>query len=91
MVKTLLYLIKTLLIALLNLLPGSFLGQYYEHMDTTFFEYLNWFLPLDICLDIIVVWASNLPLVFLFIFIFDFVKDTVVEAVRKVIMFFIPQ
>lgn len=91
MIKQLLYLVKSALIALINRLPDFTFRQYYENMDTSFFDFLNWLFPLDICLDIIIVWVLNLPLVFIFIFIFDFVKDTLVEVIRKVILIFLPK
>lgn len=90
MMKHILYFIKGVLIALINRLPDFTFRQYYENMDTSFFDFLNWLFPLDICLDIVIVWVLNLPLVFVFIFIFDFVKDTLVEAVRKVLLIFLP-
>lgn len=33
-------------------------------MDTSFFVYLNWFFPLDTCLNMFLVWINAVMLVF---------------------------
>lgn len=51
-------LIKILLLKIFGLFPDSPFPEYMDGMDTTFFVYLNWFFPLDTCLNMFLIWVN---------------------------------
>ena len=55
--------IKILLMKFLGIFPDSPFPGYLDGMDTSVFIYLNWFLPLDICLNLFVIWVNCMLLV----------------------------
>lgn len=62
-------LLKIILMKFFSMLPDSPFEQYYSQLDMDFFDYLNWFLPLDICIDIFVAWIACIVVYYIFVVI----------------------
>lgn len=78
--------VKIIILAILSVLPDSPFSAYFAEMDTSFYSYFNWIFPLDACLDILFVWVLCIPYIVIFLFIWDFVKDTLLVLLKKAIM-----
>lgn len=67
-------LLKILLLKLFTILPDSPLTAYFDGLDWSFTDYLNWFLPLDICANMMRAWL----LCILFYYVWEsFIKKVV--------------
>lgn len=60
---------------LISLLPTSPFRAFIEKIDNIpFLEYLNFFLPIDICIPILVAWGSAISIFYLYSIILRWVK-----------------
>jgi len=68
-------LIKILLLKIFGLFPDSPFSEYMEGMDTTFFEYLNWFFPLDTILNMFLIWVNCVLIVLVLMLVKKYLLD----------------
>lgn len=68
-------LIKILLLKIFGLFPDSLFSEYMEGMDTTFFEYLNWFFPLDTILNMFLIWVNCVLIVLVLMLVKKYLLD----------------
>lgn len=61
-------LIKMIIIAVFNLLPDSPFQQMFDSLmlDWDFMEYLTWFLPFDICANMMLAWLDCMLVYYVF-------------------------
>lgn len=85
---SLINLIKILLLKILSLLPDSPFSDLFDEMDTSFFQYLNWFLPLDICLNIFLAWISAMLAVLLILLVKKYLVDKAIDFILSLTGFF---
>ena len=77
-------LIKILLLKIVGLFPDSPFSDYLDGMDTSFFIYLNWFFPLDIILNMFLVWMSCM----LAVLVVMLIKKYLINKLISVLMSF---
>ena len=77
-------LIKILLLKIVGLFPDSPFSDYLDGMDTSFFIYLNWFFPLDIILNMFLVWMSCM----LAVLVVMLIKKYLINKLISVLMTF---
>lgn len=77
-------LIKSALLALYGMLPGSPIKAALESIsfDGTFLSYLNWFVPFDTCTTITTVWIGCI----LAYYVFSIVKDVIFDKLLGILM-----
>ena len=78
-------LIKILLLKIVGLFPDSPFSDYLDGMDTSFFIYLNWFFPLDINLNMFLVWMGCM----LAVLVVMLIKKYLINKLISVLMSFI--
>lgn len=76
-------LIKMIIIAVFNLLPNSpFQQMFYSLMlDWDFMQYLTWFLPFDICANMMLAWLDCM----LVYYVFMLTKKIVIIAIDLIV------
>lgn len=80
-------LIKIILIKVLGLFPDSpFAGQEAD-IDIIYIYYLNWFLPLDICLNLTLVWVNCMLFVLVLKILFKLFWDTLITKLMTFVPF----
>lgn len=62
-------LLKILLFKVFSMLPDSPFTAYYTEMHMDFYDYLNWFLPVDICAAIFLSWITCMVVYCIFVLI----------------------
>lgn len=77
-------LIKILLLKIVGLFPDSPFSDYLDGMDTSFFIYLNWFFPLDIILNMFLVWMGCM----LAVLVVMLIKKYLINKLISVLMSF---
>lgn len=55
--------IKIILLLVLGLFPDTPFPDAVDGLDTTYLVYLNWFFPLDTCLNLFIVWVNCMLLI----------------------------
>lgn len=80
--------IKIIILKIFSLLPDSPFSQYFAEMDTSFFQYLNWFLPLDICLNIFLAWIACMEIVIVILLVKKYLVDTLINFILSLTNFF---
>lgn len=78
--------LKIIILKIFSILPDSPFRGFFLDMDTGFLEYLNWFLPLDICADMLLAWADCILIYFLFCMIKKYVFDKVISIVKDAVV-----
>lgn len=81
-------LLKIAILGLLSILPDSPFGVYFEDAEFTYYEYLNWFLPFDICAEIFKTWLACVAIYFLWIIVLKKIVLVVVNKILPVIVAF---
>ena len=76
-------LIKILLLKIVGLFPDSPFSDYLDGMDTRFFVYLNWFFPLDIILNMFLVWLNCMLAVLVIMLIKKYLLDKLIGALAS--------
>lgn len=76
-------LIKMIIIAVFNLLPNSPFQQMFDSLmlDWDFMEYLTWFLPFDICANMMLAWLDCM----LVYYVFMLTKKIVIIAIDLIV------
>lgn len=85
---SLINLIKILLLKILSLLPDSPFSDLFDDMDTGFLQYLNWFLPLDICMNIFLAWIAAMLAVLVILLVKKYLVDKAIEFILSLSGFF---
>ena len=75
-------LLKILILKLFSMLPDSPFTAYFESVDFSFYDHLNWFLPLDVCSDITKVWLVCVVIYYIWVIV---VKKIVIAFTDKII------
>ena len=75
-------LVKIVILGLFSILPDSPFGDYFDTLEFAYYEYLNWFLPLDVCVEIFRAWLACVVIYFIWIAI---LKKIVLILVNKVL------
>lgn len=81
-------LLKIVILGLFSILPDSPFGAYFESAEFTYYEYLNWFLPLDICIDIFRAWLACVVIYFIWLAILKRIVLVLVDKVLPAIISF---
>lgn len=76
-------LIKILLLKIVGLFPNSPFSDYLDGTDTSFFVYLNWFFPLDIILNMFLVWLNCMLAVLVILLIKKYLLDKLIGALAS--------
>lgn len=76
-------LIKMIIIAVFNLLPNSPIQQMFDSLmlDWDFMQYLTWFLPFDICANMMLAWLDCM----LVYYVFMLTKKIVIIAIDLIV------
>ena len=76
-------LIKMIIIAVFNLLPNSPFQKMFDSLmlDWDFMEYLTWFLPFDICANMMLAWLDCM----LVYYVFMLTKKIVIIAIDLIV------
>lgn len=75
--------IKILLLKFFGLFPDSPFPEYVDGMDMSFFVYLNWFFPLDICLNLFVIWVNCILIVMVLMLAKKYLLDKLIELLMS--------
>lgn len=85
-------LLKILLLKLFSILPDSPFAAYFDGLDWSFTDYLNWFLPLDVCSGMMKAWL--LCILFYYAWtafvkkVADFLVDLFIEKLLPILLAF---
>lgn len=60
--------LKVIILKIFSILPDSPFSDFFDQMNTDFLAYLNWFLPVDICSEIMLTWLVCIVGLFLYFF-----------------------
>lgn len=76
-------LIKMIIIAVFNLLPNSPFQHMFDSLmlDWNFMQYLTWFLPFDICANMMLAWLDCM----LVYYVFMLTKKIVIIAIDLIV------
>lgn len=77
--------LKTIVLKIISMLPDSPISSYLDNVDADFFDYLNWFLPIDICGMIFSVWLICMGIYYIFLLIKQII-NLIVSGIMKKIM-----
>lgn len=80
-------LIKIVLIKILGIFPDSPFTDLATDIDVIYLQYLNWFLPLDICLNLMLIWANCMLLVLVLKILLKLFWDTLITKLMAFIPF----
>ena len=81
-------LITILILKIFSILPDSPFSGFFADMDTGFLEYLNWFLPLDVCLNMMIAWVDCVLFVFIVLVIKKYIIDAAIQFITSLASFF---
>lgn len=80
--------LKIIVMKIFSVLPDSPFADMFANTDTGFLTYLNFFLPVDICSDIMLTWLACVLGVFLFFFarsVLNNVAHTVMKGISGMV------
>ncbi len=80
--------LKIIIMKIFSILPDSPFSDFFTEMDTGFLTYLNFFLPVDICSNIMLTWLACVLGVFLYFFarnILNNVTHTIMKGISGVV------
>lgn len=80
-------LIKILLMKIFGLFPDSPFTSQVMDLDVSLLQYLNWFFPLDICLDLTLIWANCMLLILLLKLLIKLLWDKLIGKLMSFIPF----
>lgn len=60
--------LKIIVMKIFSILPDSPFSDFFTDLDTGYLTYLNFFLPVDVCANIMLTWLACVLGVFLFFF-----------------------
>lgn len=82
--------IKIIILKIFSMFPDSPFSEYIDGMDMSYMQYINWILPVDICINIFLAWTACMMAVFVLIllkqYIFDRLIDFIVSATSDLIV-----
>lgn len=78
--------LKVLIIAIFELLPESPFPTMFDNAmaNADFLAYLNWFLPFDICSNMMLAWLNCILIYYAFVIIKKIVLDILVDKIISV-------
>ena len=86
---SLINLLKIILIKVVGLLPDSPFTMYINDIDSNFFQYLNWFLPLDICLNIFLSWIACMGVLLIIYLVKKYLVNKLINVLMTVGSYFV--
>lgn len=78
--------IKIIILKIFSILPDSPFQQGFADMDMSFFPSLNWFLPLDVCANITLVWLNCIMVYYIFVLIKGIVMSVLKSKIAKALI-----
>lgn len=81
-------LIKILLIKIINMLPDSPFSEYLEGTGSDFFQYLNWVLPIDNCINMTIGWVDCMLIAIVIILLKKIIVDFLIQKISSLAGFF---
>lgn len=70
------------------MMPDDPFGQYLEETGFEYFQYLNWILPLDNCIDITVGWGACMLAVLLIMILKKVIFNFLINKIMSLAQFF---
>lgn len=70
------------------MLPDDPFSQYLAELDTDFFAYLNWIIPLDNCVNITIGWVDCMLIALVIILIKEYLIDKAIDFILSLTGFF---
>lgn len=70
------------------MLPDSPFTTYFEGVDWTFYDYLNWFLPIDICSNMLLAWLLCMMVYYIWESTLKKIIDFILEKLLPLIVQF---
>lgn len=61
--------LKVILLKVFSMLPDSPFAEYYNNVNIDFYDYLNWFLPVDICASIFGIWLICIGVYYIYLIV----------------------
>lgn len=80
-------LIRIILIKILGLFPDSPFTELALEADVIYIQYLNWFLPLDTCLNLMLVWVDCMLLLLVLKMLFKLLWDVLISKLMTFVPF----
>ena len=79
--------IKWFIVTLFNLLPDSPFSTMLDSMevDTSYLQYLNWFLPFDYIGNIMLAWLNCMLVYFIFLIIKGLVFNVIISKISSLV------
>lgn len=68
--------------------PDDPFTEYLEELDTDFFSYLNWAIPLDNMLNITIGWVACMLAALLIVLIKEYIVDVIIDKILSLTQFF---
>ena len=83
---TVISILKIIIIAIFEMLPSSPFPAMFDSavMDSTFLETLNWFLPFDVCANMMLAWLNCILVYYAFVLVKKIVLDILVDKIISV-------
>ncbi|MBD5493994.1 MAG: hypothetical protein HDR12_06370 [Lachnospiraceae bacterium] len=74
--------LKIVILKIIGMLPDSPISSYLDNVNADFFDYLNWFLPIDVCGMIFGVWLICIGIFYIYLIIKQITK-LIIEGIAK--------
>lgn len=78
--------IKIILLLVLELFPDTPFPDAVEGIDTSYLIYLNWFFPLDTCLNLFLVWVNCMLLILVIKVVWKIMLSKVMSLIKLIPM-----
>lgn len=75
-------LLKVILLKVFSMLPDSPFAEYYNNVHIDFYDYLNWFLPIDICASIFGIWLICIIVYYIYLIIVQ-IASLVIKGIAQ--------
>ncbi len=79
--------IKILLLKIFGLFPDSPFTDQAADIDVTYLQYLNWFFPLDFCLNLTLIWVNCMLLVLVLKILIKLLWDKLISKLMTFVSF----
>lgn len=76
--------IKIILMLMLDLFPDTPFPDAVDGMDTAYLVYLNWFFPLDVCLNLFVVWVNCMLIILVIKIVWKLLLDKFMTLIKMI-------
>lgn len=77
-------LLKTVILKIISILPDSPISSYLDSVNADFFDYLNWFLPIDVCGMMFGTWLICIGVFYIYLLVRQIMK-LIIEGIAKLI------